>query len=367
MPLYMDIHFVGAISVEDTRKAHLADLAVQEKYGVKYHQYWFNEKAGTVYCLMEGPDEESCAATHREANGITACQIVEVEGGMYDIFMGENQQVDHGLVKHEDGRIDTGYRYILTLDIIAKTNSLPTIDFGHLKLPKLQKNTALQIIDDCEGKEVRTASFDNIVAVFETPERVLRCAHEIQLTFLNYNCSSPSVNDEVLFQMGISVGQPLTEKDGFFEQVIKWSRRMCLIAGDKEIIASRLFEELCDTNEAVKNHICVRTITPSDQAFTELLLDITDQKSSDFDFSVDFLSKEIGISKPQLYRKITALTGRSPVNFIRDIRLHKALSLLKEKKLNISEIALEVGYNNPSYFSKCFQDKFGINPSKVIV
>lgn len=41
MPLYMDIHFVGMVSVEDTRKAHIKDLAVQEKYGVKYHQYWF--------------------------------------------------------------------------------------------------------------------------------------------------------------------------------------------------------------------------------------------------------------------------------------------------------------------------------------
>ena len=44
MPLYMDIHYIGEITVEDTRKAHLADLAVQEKYGVTYHQYWFNEE-----------------------------------------------------------------------------------------------------------------------------------------------------------------------------------------------------------------------------------------------------------------------------------------------------------------------------------
>lgn len=80
MPLYMDIHFVKDISVEDAKNAHIKDLAVQEKYGVTYHQYWFNEEAGTIYCLMEGPDMESCAATHREANGIIACQIVEVEG-----------------------------------------------------------------------------------------------------------------------------------------------------------------------------------------------------------------------------------------------------------------------------------------------
>ncbi|WP_410267563.1 helix-turn-helix domain-containing protein [Cyclobacterium sp.] len=75
----------------------------------------------------------------------------------------------------------------------------------------------------------------------------------------------------------------------------------------------------------------------------------------------------MGISKPQLYRKISALTGRSPVSFICDIRLQKALSLLKENKYNISEIALEVGYNNPSYFSKCFNEKYGVNPSQIAI
>jgi AraC-like DNA-binding protein len=366
MPLFMDIHFVGEISVEDTRKAHLADLAVQEKYGVKYHQYWFNEEAGTVFCLMEGPDKESCAATHREANGFTACQIVEVEGGMYDLFMGENQKVDHGLVRHEDGKIDTGYRYILTLDIIAKTKSEDTIDFRQLKLPQRPKNKALQIISESNGKEVRTGGFDSIVAVFETPENVLRCAHEIQREFLSYRNKSDQ-EGEISFNMGISVGQPLTEKDGFFVKAIQMSQRLCLIAGDKEIMTSRLFVEICDTNEVMKNHISLRTVKPSEQSFMDNLLDITEDRFSDFTFGVNFLSQEIGVSKPQLYRKITAITGRSPVSFIRDIRLQKALSLLKENKYNISEIALEVGYHNPSYFTKCFQEKYGIKPSKITV
>src|SRR5690606_679750 len=184
MSLYMDIHFVDDVSVEDTRKAHLADLAVQEKYGVKYLQYWFNEKTGTIFCLMEGPDKESCAATHKEANGITACQIVEVEGGLYDIFMGENQKVDHGLVKHENGLIDSGNRYILTLDMISKTQINESVEYDQLKVPKRSKKKALEIIDECTGKDVRTAGFDCIIAVFLSTEKVLKCAHEIKKEFL---------------------------------------------------------------------------------------------------------------------------------------------------------------------------------------
>lgn len=363
----MDIHFVQEISIEDTREAHLKDLAVQEKYGVKYHQYWFNEEAGTIYCLMEGPDKESCAATHREANGVTACQITEVEGGMYDLFMGENQKVDHGLVRQENGKIDIGYRYILTLDIIAKTISRESINFNQLKLPARPKNKALQWIAEYNGKEVRTSGFDSIVAVFETPEKVLQCAHEIQKDFLKDRGNSDTETVDVVFNMGISVGQPLTEKEGFFVEAIRMSRRLCLIAGENEIITSTLFEKLCDVNETIKTHIRFRTIKPAEQQFLDTLLDVVENCISDHDFGVDYLSRDMGISRPQLYRKITTMTGRSPVTFIRDIRLNKALSLIKENKYNLSEIALEIGYNSPSYFSKCFRDKYGVKASTIAI
>ncbi|MFO7826591.1 MAG: DUF4242 domain-containing protein [Cyclobacterium sp.] len=365
MPLYMDIHFVEDVSLENARNAHIKDLAVQKKYGVTYHQYWFNEKAGTVYCLMEGPDRESCEATHREASGIIACQIVEVEGGIYDLFMGKIHNLGHGLVRHEDGRIDTGYRYILTLDITAKTMNSGSIDFNQLILPLVPKRIALQMIEDFGGNVVKTGGFHHIVAVFGSPEKVLRSAHEIQKELLKY--SKEDINDQILFNMGISLGQPLTEKEGFFVKAIQMSQRLCLIAGDKEIMTSRLFEELCEIDEAVKKNTGLRSVKPSDQSFLENLLDITESRFSDYTFGVDGLSREIGISRPQLYRKISALTGRSPVSFIRDIRLQKALPLLKENKYNISEIALEVGYNNASYFSKCFQEKYGVNPSRIAV
>jgi AraC-like DNA-binding protein len=364
MPLFMDIHYVGEISVEDTRKAHLADLAVQEKYAVKYHQYWFNEKAGIVYCLMEGPDKESCAATHLEANGFTACQIVEVEGGMYDIFMGESPKTDHGPVKNDDGELDSGYRYILTLDIITRTGNIHSIDFNQLKLPKVPKKKALQLINECDGKKIKTTGFDNIIAVFDTPEKVLKCALEIQKEFLTYQKEQKI---DILFNMGISVGQPLTEKEGFFEKAIQISRKLCLVANDKEIIISRLFEELCDTNDIIKEHIKLRIVNYAELNFLDNLLDIAENRLSDYEFGVEDLSREIGVSRPQLYRKVTSITGRSPVSFIRDIRLNKALSLIKENKYNISEIALEIGYNSPSYFSKCFHEKFGINPSKIAI
>lgn len=364
----MDIHILDdGFTLEDARQAHLRDIAVEKKYGVIYHQYWVNEEAGTAYCLMEGPDKESCAATHGEANGFEACQIVEVEGAMYDLFMGENKNTDQGLVTHEDGRIDTGYRYILTLDIIAKTKSTDSIKFDQLKLPTMPKSKALQRITKNGGKEMRTIGFDNIVAVFETPENVLQCAREIQQEFLKDRKQSGPETVDIIFTMGISVGQPLTETEGFFVEAIRKSQRLCFIAGEYEIITSREFKELCDVNESMTNKFSLRMLKPSEQEFLENLLDTVENHISDHEFGVDYLSRDMGVSRPQLYRKVTAITGRSPVTFIRDIRLNKALSLIRENKYNLSEIALEIGFNSPSYFSKCFKEKYGVSASTIAV
>lgn len=364
----MDIHLLGeGFTLEEARQAHLRDLAVQEKYGVIYHQYWVNEKAHTAYCLMEGPDKESCIATHREANGFAACQITEVEGGMYDLFMGEHQNADHGLTLDDNGKIDSGYRYILTLDIIAKTKGNTTIKFDQLKLPSRPKKQALQRIAEFSGKEVRISGYERIVAVFETPEKALQCASDIQKDFLTDGIHSGPDALEIIFTMGISVGQPLTEAEGFFVEAIRTSRRLCFIAGENEIIISRLFDELCDVNEAMKKHLSLRTIKPSEQAFLDSLMEIVESHISDHEFGVDYLSRDMGMSRPQLYRKVTALTGRSPVIFIRDMRLNKALALIKENKYNLSEIALEIGYNSPSYFSRCFREKYGVNASTIAV
>jgi hypothetical protein len=178
-----------------------------------YHQYWYNEDAGTLFCLMEGPDAESCAATHLEAHGLSACQIVEVEGGMYEKFMGRDHKLDHGLVRRPDGEIDSGYRYIFTLNIIARTKLSDTVNIHQLKLPTIPIKTALSIIEKHGGKEVGTAGYDCIIAVFKDAVNSLDCAHEVQQEYLKSR-EIPG-GDDFTFNMGISIGQPLTGTDGF--------------------------------------------------------------------------------------------------------------------------------------------------------
>ena len=82
MPLYMDVHKnVAGLTAEAAAEAHQKDLEVQDKYGVKFLKYWFNEADGTVFCLSEAPNKEAAEAVHREAHGGVADEIIEVKEG----------------------------------------------------------------------------------------------------------------------------------------------------------------------------------------------------------------------------------------------------------------------------------------------
>ena len=82
MPLYLDTHrHVEWLTAAAVSHAHARDLEVQDKYGVNYFRYWFDEATGRVYCLVEAPDAEACAAVHREAHGLMADDITQVQEG----------------------------------------------------------------------------------------------------------------------------------------------------------------------------------------------------------------------------------------------------------------------------------------------
>jgi len=81
MTLYMDVHRDVDASVEDVVEAHKQDVETQEEHGVEYKNYWVDEDEGAVFCLFEGPSKEAGEAVHREAHGLTADEIFEVEQG----------------------------------------------------------------------------------------------------------------------------------------------------------------------------------------------------------------------------------------------------------------------------------------------
>lgn len=106
------------------------------------------------------------------------------------------------------------------------------------------------------------------------------------------------------------------------------------------------------------------TITSVDENFLKQALEIVEKNISNADFSVEDFSSEIFMNRVTLYRKIHALTGKTPIEFIRSIRLKRAAQLLEKSGKSIAEIAYEVGFNNPKNFSKFFKEEFLVQPSQ---
>jgi DNA-binding response OmpR family regulator len=137
-----------------------------------------------------------------------------------------------------------------------------------------------------------------------------------------------------------------------------------------EILQSRIRNLIAQRNAFQKvfhKHIDVKTadvaITSLDEKLIRKAIQIVEENLGEPDFSVEKFSRELGMSRVHLYKKLLSLTGKSPIEFIRTIRLQRAAQLLQKSQLSVSEIAYQVGFNNPKYFSKYFKDEFNMLPS----
>ena len=106
------------------------------------------------------------------------------------------------------------------------------------------------------------------------------------------------------------------------------------------------------------------TITSVDQDFMKRALEVVEKNMDNPDFSVEDLSRELHMSRVALYKKLLSLTGKTPIEFIRVMRLKRAAQLLKQSQKTISEVAYEVGFNNPKIFTRYFKEEFNMTPSE---
>jgi DNA-binding response OmpR family regulator len=127
-------------------------------------------------------------------------------------------------------------------------------------------------------------------------------------------------------------------------------------------IRRRLWERFRSMKAVIKpSEIIAASI---DQQFLKKVVHIVEEHMDDPEFSVEELSRHLGMSRSQVHRKLTGLTGLSASKFIRWVRLARAADLLQKNAGNLAEIAYRVGFNSQSYFIKCFKEQFGCSPSE---
>ena len=277
MPLYMDFHKIENVTIDEVHSAHTADVLIQAKYGVRYHQFWVNQKDGTVFCLVEGPDAETCELVHQMAHGNLACAMTEVEPGSFTLFMGEKLIVDHGLTRSADGEIDDGFRYILVAAVRPDAKGMKTAESQKLQPPLWAAETITKSIRAYRGRMRRSEADDSFIGVFNDAGDVIRCAEEIRENLHR------GTESRVIFKIGISADQPVTSQGEFFTKAIRLGHRLCIAANDNQILVSALATKLSHSPGASRD---VKFLDIPDEQFVFDLLDVTDTKLAQESFAV---------------------------------------------------------------------------------
>ena len=139
-----------------------------------------------------------------------------------------------------------------------------------------------------------------------------------------------------------------------------------LLARIENLLKQRkLLKRLFQGSKEAEQEIAESHLEDRDKQFLKQLHSIIQKNLSDSEFGVEDIGKQIGLSRVQLYRKVKAMTGSSVVDLLRKARLTKAKRLLECRSMSVSEVAYDVGFSAPSYFTKCFKDEYGMLPGEI--
>ena len=245
MPLYMDIHTVPGATPEALRQAHEADVAVQHEHHVCYHKYWLNEEAGKVFCLVEAPNPEAAAAVHRDAHGLVAEKIIEVDPDMAEGLLGPVDVNSAGAVilPGQAGQLDQGIRSVMFTDIVGSTEMCSRHgDDAAIAMLEVHDRIVRAALGDHKGREVKHTG-DGIMAAFNSAASAVKSACRLLGDLRDHNAGGPPYPVEA--RVGISAGEPVEQAADLFGSTVQLAARLCAQAEPGQILVSQVVADLC--------------------------------------------------------------------------------------------------------------------------
>ena len=242
----MDIHELpGGVSAEDVAKAHAQDVKIEDKYGVHYHKYWVNEKAGKIFCLCHAPDAEAAIQVHRQAHGMVADKIIEIQPELAEGFLGgvEVNEAGAALVPGATNERDPGIRTVLFTDIAESTTLTQALgDEAALAMLGVHDTIVRDALSASGGREVKHTG-DGIMASFISAAGAVRCAIEIQRQLDKHSQENPDRPLKV--RVGAAAGEPVEQHNDLFGSTVQLAARLCAHAQPEQILVSNAIAELC--------------------------------------------------------------------------------------------------------------------------
>jgi len=243
----MDIHEIpGGVTADAVAKAHAHDVAVEGKYGVHYHKYWVNESAGKIFCLCEAPNAEAAMQVHRQAHGMVAEKIIQVEPDVADLFLGGSEFNTAGAALLPGGAADArdpGIRTVLFTDIVNST--LLTQKLGDeiaMEFLRVHDSIVRDALAASKGREVKHTG-DGIMASFVSAAAAVRCAMQIQRELARREREERDHHIKV--RIGGAAGEPVEQNNDIFGTTVQLAARLCSHAQPDQILVSTAVAELC--------------------------------------------------------------------------------------------------------------------------
>lgn len=359
MPIFMDLHVVPGVTAKHVAEAHQEDLKIQSDFGCRVMTYWVDEDKGSAFCLMDAPNKEAVIEMHESSHGLIPHEIIQVNSKVVEAFLGRVTDPEGYLDPDKpDLKIfnDPAFRIILVAG--SKDSGLLYSELGKEKAKRLiglRNQVIRQQIDKYEGSEVELKG-EGFVISFASVSFALQCAMAIQEAL-------HIAGDLMDLRMGLHAGMPVSQSNQLFGATIKFAQYLSSIGKENQIVMSAIVKELTkpDEQKIMASAKRIKWMGPKDESFLELLMDTLSTNWENPQFGVLDFCHQLSMSKSQLYRKCTAMTGMSPNELLRDFRLQQSLDLLKTDR-NIAQTTFDAGFSSPSYFTKCFQKKFGLQP-----
>lgn len=237
MPLYMDRHDLPDATAADLAAAHMRDLEVQDQFGVRFVTYWFEEGAGSGFCLVEGPDEEAVKAAHRASHGLLPSNVIEVDQVAVRGFFGR-------LNTHPPGEpyTESSFRAILFTDIVDSTRLTQQLgDRAMMRLLREHDSIVRAVLARFGGSEIKHTG-DGIMAAFTSAFQAVTTAIQIQRTL---NEREEHADGQLHVRVGVAAGEPVTEQDDLFGAAVQQAARLCAWAQPDCIVVSSGVHDLC--------------------------------------------------------------------------------------------------------------------------
>lgn len=236
MPIFLDRHDLSGLTASDIAEAHRKDLEVQERYGVRFLTYWFDEARGTGFCLIDAPDIAAAMRVHDEAHGDVATDVIEVDLSAVEAFLGRIADPSPS-GPDTTVKIDAALRAIMFTDIVDSVGMTARLgDMPAVEMVRAHDAIVHRALKDNGGRQVKHTG-DGIMASLDDADSAVQCARAIQQSFDAFNLAS---REKLHIRIGIDIGEPVADTNDLFGSTVQTAARLCQSADPDTILVSDL-------------------------------------------------------------------------------------------------------------------------------